>query len=333
MINFVKRRRWYYLFSGLLITAGIIAMIISMRTYPERSIVRLSIDFVGGSLFQVNFAPIEGRGPAEISGSELEQVFSDAGLTEISTQRLGLTDTLRWQLRANFSGGEAANKELLDKLSVGLNALAATKNVRFDEEYFRNNQSSVSPAIGNEVATAAVVATLVACLLVMSWIAFAFRTVKNSFRYGISALIAMFHDALVMVGAMSILGLVAGWEADALFLTGLLTVIGYSVQDTIVVFDRIRENDARHRGEPFELIVNRSLMETVQRSMMTQIAVAFVLVSLFLAGGGPIHQFVGVLLIGLLSGTYSSIFVAVPLVVSWEKGEIPFINRKARAAA
>ena len=120
------------------------------------------------------------------------------------------------------------------------------------------------------------------------------------------------------------MGLVVGWQADALFLTGLLTVVGYSVQDTIVVFDRIRENETRHRGEPYEMIVNRSVTETVQRSLMTQIAVVFVLLALFLAGGGPIHEFVGVLAIGLVSGSYSSLFIAVPLLVSWEKNEFPF---------
>jgi preprotein translocase SecF subunit len=126
---------------------------------------------------------------------------------------------------------------------------------------------------------------------------------------------------------MSLMGLLFGWEADALFLTGLLTVVGYSVQDTIVVFDRIRENSARHRGEPYEMIVNRSIMETFSRSISMQVVVAFVLVSLFLMGGGSIRQFVGVLLIGLLSGTYSSTFTAIPLLVAWENGQLPFIGR------
>jgi preprotein translocase subunit SecF len=143
----------------------------------------------------------------------------------------------------------------------------------------------------------------------------------------------MIHDILIMIGIMSIMGLLAGWEADALFLTGLLTVVGYSVQDTIVVFDRIRENAARHRGEPYEMIINRSIMETIQRSLSMQLVVAFVLVSLFLIGGASIHQLVGILLIGLLSGTYSSTFVAIPLLVAWDEGQLPFINRKRSAAA
>jgi len=329
MINFVKYRRYYYLFSAFLIIAGIVAMVISSQTYAERSIVRLSIDFVGGSLFQVRFAEIAGQTPGTVTGTEIQEAFSRAGVRDVTAQALGIGGNLSWQVRGAFEGNQAA----VDAIASELTALAASKNLTFDAAFLRENVNAVSPIIGNEVSIAAVVATAVASVIVLGWIVFAFRKIKNAFRYGVCALVAMLHDVLIMIGAMSILGLLAGWQADALFVTGLLTVIGYSVQDTIVVYDRIRENEARRRGEPYEIIVNRSLMETVQRSLMTQIAVAFVLVALFLAGGGPIHQFVGVLLIGLLSGTYSSIFVAVPLVVSWEKGEIPFVNRKARAAA
>jgi preprotein translocase SecF subunit len=330
MINFVKYRKWYYLFSGVMLTIGIIAMVISTRTYPEHSIVRLGVDFVGGSIFEARFKPLEGKTPGEISGNALQDVFAQAGLHDISVQRLGLTDTYQWQVRTSFGD---TDPELVQKLVKGLDALASEANLSFDSEYLVNNRSTVSAAIGNEVTNAALVATFAASLLVLAWIAFAFRQVKNAFRYGICAVISMFHDALVMLGLMSILGLAVGWEANSLFLTAFLTVIGYSVQDTIVTFDRIRENDVRHRGEPFELIVSRSLMETIQRSMMTQIAVAFVLLSLFLIGGGAIHQFVGVLVIGLISGTYSSLCIAVPLLISWERGEIPFVNRKARQTA
>jgi preprotein translocase SecF subunit len=257
----------------------------------------------------------------EVDGQELDQVFVNAGLNEVTSQRLGLTDTWRWQVRASFVGN---NPELLETVTSRLNEFAAARGLTFDEQHFLQNQSSVSPVVGNEVTTAALVATLAASILVMFWIAWAFRGVKHTLRYGVCALLAMLHDVLVMVGAMSILGLAVGWQADALFLTGLLTVVGFSVQDTIVVFDRIRENETRHRGEPYEMIVNRSVTETVQRSLMTQIAVVFVLMALFLAGGGPIHQFVGVLAIGLVSGSYSSLFIAVPLLVSWENGEFPF---------
>jgi preprotein translocase SecF subunit len=330
MINFVKYRKWYFLFSGVALTIGVIAMVISTRIYPEHSIVRLGIDFVGGSIFEANFKPIEGKTPGVISGNDLAGVFTQAGLSDISVQRLGLTDTYQWQVRSSF--GEN-NPDIVQKLVDGLNALAAKENLSFDSDYLVKNRNTVSAAVGSEVTNAAFIATLAASLLVLAWIAFAFRQVKNAFRYGVCAVVSMLHDALVMLGLMSILGLLVGWEADSLFLTAFLTVIGYSVQDTIVTFDRIRENDVRHRGEPFELIVNRSMMEMIQRSVMTQIAVAFVLLSLFLIGGGAIHQFVGVLVIGLISGTYSSICIAVPLLISWDRGEIPFVNQKARQAA
>jgi preprotein translocase SecF subunit len=140
----------------------------------------------------------------------------------------------------------------------------------------------------------------------------------------------MFHDILVTMGVMAILGILFGWEADALFLTAVLTVVGYSVQDTIVVFDRIRENIPKYRGEQFDVIVNRSVLETVHRSLATQLNAVFVMVAILLFGGETIRQFIGIMLIGLMSGTYSSIFNAVPMLVAWEKGEIPFVNREAK---
>jgi preprotein translocase SecF subunit len=124
------------------------------------------------------------------------------------------------------------------------------------------------------------------------------------------------------MGVFSLLGLLLGWEADALFLTAMLTVTGFSVQDTIVVFDRIRENIPRRRGEPYEQIVNRSLLETLHRSLATQLNAIFILIAILLFGGATIQQFIATLLVGLISGTYSSIFTAVPLLVVWEKGEI-----------
>jgi preprotein translocase SecF subunit len=126
---------------------------------------------------------------------------------------------------------------------------------------------------------------------------------------------------------MSLMGLLLGWEVDALFLTAVLTVVGFSVQDTIVLFDRIRENIPKYLGEPYETIVNRSILETIHRSLATQLNALFIMVAIFFFGGESIKQFIGILFVGLLTGTYSSIFTAVPLLVAWEKGEIPFINR------
>jgi preprotein translocase SecF subunit len=333
MFDFVKYRRYYFLFSAFLIIAGVIAMIISVSTYPERSPVRLSVDFVGGSLFTAEFRPPEGGEIVDtISSGDVAAIFSNAGLQDVRVQALtGLTEQAapRFQVRTNFVNDTALVSSIADQLET----LAQQRAMVFARQEFLDNQEAVSPIVGGEVTRAALVATIVASLLVLGFIATAFRQVAHSFRYGVTAVLAMLHDIVIMTGIMSIMGLVFGWEADALFLTGLLTVVGYSVQDTIVVFDRIRENAARHRGEPYELIVNRSIMETIQRSLATQLCVLFVLVALFLIGSGAIRQFVGILLIGLLSGTYSSLFTAIPLLVAWEKGELPFVNREAREAS
>jgi preprotein translocase SecF subunit len=150
--------------------------------------------------------------------------------------------------------------------------------------------------------------------------------VPKALRYGLSAIAAMIHDVLVVMGVASLTGLLLGWEVDALFLTAVLTILAYSVQDSIVLFDRIRENIPIHLGEPYETIVNRSIWETIHRSLATQLNAFFVMAAILLFGGETIKQFIAILFIGLLSGTYSSIFTAVPLLVAWEKGEIPFLS-------
>ena len=155
--------------------------------------------------------------------------------------------------------------------------------------------------------------------VVTGFIVLAFRRVPNAIRYGVCAIVAMLHDILIMMGVISLAGIFWGWEVDALFLTAVLTVVGFSVQDSIVMFDRIRENIPKHLGEPYETIVNRSVIETIHRSLATQLNAFFVMIAILLFGGVTVKQFIAVLLIGLISGTYSSIFIAVPLLVEWEK--------------
>jgi preprotein translocase SecF subunit len=171
---------------------------------------------------------------------------------------------------------------------------------------------------------------IAATVVVTGFIMIAFRQVPNALRYGVCAIIAMVHDVLLVAGVMSLLGLVLGWEVDALFLTALLTVVGFSIQDTIVMFDRIRENIPKHLGEPYEAIVNRSVLETMHRSLATQLNAFFIMIAILLFGGESIKQFIAILFIGLLTGTYSSIFIAVPLLVAWEKGELPFTRKPQR---
>ena len=307
--NFVQRRRLYYLISAALIIPSLIAMIYS--TIQFGSPVRLSIDFRGGSVFVVQFEE-------EASETAIREVYTDFGMDDPIIQQLGdLTDN-RWQVRA---GTLTADEQ------VALRAALEERVAPIDE-----NQSTldvVSPAIGTEVTRAAFLAVLGAGVVVLTFIWFAFRRVSNPVRYGTSAIVAMLHDVIVTLGVMSLMGILFGWEADALFLTAMLTVVGFSVQDSIVVFDRIRENQPKYRNEDYETVVNRSVLETIHRSLATQINAVFVMVAILLFGGATIKQFIAILLIGLLSGTYSSIFTAVPLLVSWEKGELPFVGRRA----
>jgi preprotein translocase SecF subunit len=321
MFNIVQRRRWFFLFSGIVIIAGLISMGISIATYPEHTPLRLSIDFLGGSLFEVSFAPIDATKPVTpIDETQITDAFAQFNTQDIRVQALGKPEDYHWQIRSSYID-DTANAKIKDALNTTAKSLNLTINVD------ALHVTQVSPTIGTEVTKAAVIAVIVASLFVLGWIVFAFRTVTNSFRYGACAVLAMIHDVLVMTGIMSIMGLVFKWEADALFLTALLTVVGYSVQDTIVVFDRIRENTARHRGEPYEMIINRSILETLQRSISMQLVVAFVMLSLLLVGGESVRQFVAILLIGLLSGTYSSTFTAIPLLVAWDKGQLPLVRR------
>jgi len=336
MFNIIQRRNYFFLLSGVVIIAGLIAMAISIATYPEHSPVRLSIDFVGGSLIEFQFTATGDKQSGQIDETFVNRVFQDFS-SDVRIQRLTAattgdtsatqTDTTasRWQVRTIYIDNAATNK-----VKAALNSNAAPLGYKLDEGTFSNN--TVSPTVGAQVTTAAFIAVLVAIGVVLLWIWFAFRQVPDSLRYAVCAILALVHDVLVMSGIMAIMGLLFKWEADSLFLTGLLTVVGYSVQDTIVVFDRIRENAARHRGEPYEMIINRSIMETLGRSISMQLVVGFVMISLFLIGGSSIRQFVGVLLIGLLSGTYSSTFTAIPLLAAWDAGQLPGTSKASATA-
>ncbi|MBN1581154.1 MAG: protein translocase subunit SecF, partial [Anaerolineae bacterium] len=160
---------------------------------------------------------------------------------------------------------------------------------------------------------------------------FSFRRIPHAFRYGVCAITGMLHNLLIATGFFAIMGILRGWEVDALFLTAILTVVGFSVQDTIVVFDRIREN-SRRRRDAFDILVNRSILEVIQRSLTTQLNAMFVMTAILLFGGASLEKFVATWLVGMVSGTYSSICIAVPLLVVWENAA----NRHtagARAAA
>jgi preprotein translocase SecF subunit len=186
--------------------------------------------------------------------------------------------------------------------------------------------TTIGAVVSSELVTQAIILILVGSMGILLWITFRFHDVK----FGVTALIALLHDVIVVVGTFAILGTLFHVEVDALFVTAMLTVIGFSVHDTIVVFDRVRENKARHAGEPIDAIVNHSVLQTFGRSIMTSLTVVLTLLALLLFGGSAISDFILALLIGIISGTYSSIFVASPLLVDWQLYED---RRRGRLAA
>lgn len=305
MFSIVEKRHWYFLISALIIIPGLVAMIYSTIVFGAP--VKLGIDFTGGTLWEIKFGK-------DVQPADVRQVFVDDGLSA-SVQTTGERTVL------------VRTKELTAETRQRLQS-DVTANIG---PYTELRYEFVGPAVGAEVTRAAGIAVAVAALFIVLFIVFAFRKVPNAVRYGICAVIAMIHDIAVTVGLFSIAGLLLHWEADSLFLTAILTVVGFSVQDTIVVYDRIRENIPKRRGEPFETIVNRSLLETLHRSLATQLNAIFVLIALLFFGGATMKQFVAMLLIGMISGTYSSIFNAVPLLVVWETKKLIGTTRKAKA--
>jgi preprotein translocase SecF subunit len=309
MFNFlftiVPHRRNYYAFSAILIGLGILAMIYALLT--TGSIFRIGVDFRSGTRFEVQFTE-------PVTEQNLRQLFNDSGISNPSIIALRGEDLENaWQIRSEFTSPETAQTIINAMENELAPLLPGTTQIQ-----------SVSPTVGAEVTRAAFVAVFVAAIAILLYIMLVFRQVPNSFRYGASAVAAMIHDLFIISGFAAIMGVFLGWEVDALFLTAVLTVVGFSLQDTIVVFDRIRENIAKRPLERYEKLVSRSILETVHRSLVTQLSAMFIMVAILLFGGASIKPFIAVLLVGMLSGTYSSIFIASPLLVSWEKGEIPF---------
>jgi preprotein translocase subunit SecF len=306
MIDIVGKRYWFFGLSLLVIVPGMIALL--LWGLP------LGIDFSGGSLLELRF-PSGGTPP---STETLVGLYADAGVADPIVQSVGTDGVL---IRSKTMQ-DAVKGQIVARLKELTGAEVVVQ--RFE---------SVGPAVGAEVATRAGMAVIIAALGIMLYISYAFRRVEHAFRYGVAAIVAMLHDVLVVVGIEAILGHFLGWEADSLFLTALLTVIGFSVHDTIVVFDRIRENRRLHRRLSYERLVNHSVVQTLDRSINTQLTVMFTLLALLLFGGATTHHFVTILLVGVFSGTYSSIFNAAQILVVWENQEWRTWFRGRRASA
>ncbi len=312
MIDILGKRYLYFAFSLLVIIPGLI--ILAVNGLP------LAIDFKGGSFMELQF-PSE-QLPAT---DDVIAIFSEFGFREVQVQTAvgptGLRDTL--VIRSPFMDEETKNNivnTMLDRFSV-----ANIEVNRFD---------SVGPVIAQQVTNRAALAVGVAALAVILYITYAFRGVPHAFRYGVCAIIAMIHDILIVFSITGIGSILWDWQMDSLFLTALLTVIGFSTQDKIVVFDRIRENSTFLRKLPFEKLANHSIIQTLQRSINTQLmTVEFMLLALALFGGVTLREFAIILLVGLFSGTYSSLFIAAPILVVWENKEWRKWFRKQPAQA
>ena len=298
-MNIIKNRYFYFLISLLVIIPGIVFMI--LNSVEIKAPLPLGIDFTGGSLLEVQFT-----GTRPSTDKVISTFASVAPNTAPVIQPLG-------------ANAYSIRSKRIDDAAKGKIVTALEKQTGTTITVL--TFSSVSASVGAEVTRAAGIAILMAALAMLAYISYAFRGVEHAFRYGAAAVIAMLHDVFVVLGVEAILAYFLHWEADALFLTALLTVIGFSVHDSIVVFDRVRENAHIYRRISYETLVNHSIIQTLDRSINTQLTVMFTLFSLALFGGDSIRHFVIILLVGIFSGTYSSIFNAAPILVVWENRE------------
>lgn len=306
MLNIVARRYWYFALSLLVIIPGVVAL--ALWGLP------LAIDFTGGSLLEVRFDSGSPPAPADV-------VTLLEGMPEVDDPLVQSAGTQDIVVRSKPID-EPTKQNILQALEREFGGPVTL--LRFE---------SVGPSVGAEVAQRAAGAVGLATLGILAYISYAFRGVPHAFRFGFAAILAMLHDVAVVLGIEAILGHFLGWEVDALFLTALLTVIGFSVHDSIVVFDRIRENQRIYRRLDFETLVNHSIVQTLDRSINTQLTVMLTLLALLLFGGVTTRHFVTILLIGVFSGTYSSIFNAAPILVVWENREWRNWFRRGRSTS
>ncbi len=282
-VNFMKYKWLYFGISLLILIPGVFSLF--------RYGLRLSIDFTGGTLLEIQSSPADFKKIASDQKLDLSSVQSSAeGIYLLRFKSLDASQSAKFQA------------------AIGTGVV--------EKRY-----ESVGPVVGAEMTKKALLAVVLASLAIVVYIAWSFKGVPkpySSWKFGVSAVVALLHDALVVLGLFSLFGHLYHVEIDALFVTAILTVIGFSVHDTIVVFDRVRENLPKMYNKPFSEIVDFSLTETLVRSLNTSLTVILTLTALLLFGGETIRWFVVALLVGIVSGTYSSIFNAAPLLVIWE---------------
>lgn len=303
MKHLASKRKLWFLISIVLLTPGVISLLFNG--------LRLGIDFTGGSAWEVQYEQ-----PVDVA--DIRRVLTEHGRPEAQAQQVGDGDAHRYLIRLHALRQSSPEKEELTQ------ALETLGPMNHDGE----SLETVGASVGESIRNRSVFAVIAAAIGILLYIAYAFRNTGNAMLYATCAIVALIHDALFVLGVFSILGVVAGVEIDALFVTAVLTVIGFSVHDTIVVFDRIRENQIADPSSTLEETVDRSIVQTLVRSLNTSLTVVFTLSALLLFGGESTRNFVLALLIGVVAGTYSSIFNASQLLVAWNEGEIQRLFRR-----
>ncbi len=302
MFDIVGKRFGFFLISGVVILIGVI----SLATFGLKA----GIEFSSGSMMTVSF-------DQGVTQGELKQELANLGYTNAIIQRTG---------EGNFL---IRTRELIGEDKTQLEDALTAKFGHLEVKEF----DSMSPMVAEETTHNAAIAVAVAAIGILLYVTWAFRRMPNPFHYGTCAIVALAHDALIALGIFSILGGILDWEINLMFITGILAVIGYSVNNTVVVFDRIRENLTMGVSSNFEAVVNNSLVETLGRSLNTSLTTLLVVLALLLFVGASIQNFAVVLLIGIIVGTFSSICIAPTLLVVWEKGEwgrfIPWLPLRA----
>ncbi len=314
MYDIVGKRGWYFIFSALLLIPGIISLALPPDGWiTGGSGLRPGIDFTSGSVMDITFT-------RPVSQDEVQQRMDALGHPEALIQGAGSRGVIvRTKVLAEASGSAASERQLIeDDLTRNV---APVEAVNFD---------STSPIVAQETVRNAIIALAAASVFILIYIWYAFRRVPKAYRYGISAILTLIHDTLLVLGIFSILGRVLNMEVNSMFIVGILTVAGYSVNDTIVIFDRIRENVIRYPDRALESTVNLSIVETVGRSINTSFTTFTVLLAMLLIGGSSIQELLLVVGIGVIIGTYSSIFIASQFVVIWERGEFGRIIGRGR---
>lgn len=303
-MDVVGRKHWFLGLSAVLVIIGIIFV-----SVPPG--LNLGIDFTSGTSFDLEFTE-------DVATEDVRAALSAAGHGDAIIQKAGDGEFF---IRTRDLG------------QSGIEEIQAEINTSISLDYRIPSVTSVGQSVADDTVRNAVIAVLVAALFVMLYVMYAFRTVPRSYRYAIAAIIALGHDVLIVLGLFAILGHVIDAEVNAIFIVGILTVIGYSVHDTIVIFDRIRENVSLAPSRPFSASVNISINESFARSLSTSITTALTILALLLFGGETLRDFLIVLLSGVIVGTYSSIFLAAQILVAWENRDYRKLKFWGRATA